>query len=116
MPEPDEQQEMVAYWSGIFKNDLAWVAETKGLIVGFCTRSDDLVGALYVVPEARSAGIGRRLLDLAKENRDSIHLWAYQLNIPARRFYRRERLVEVSEEIEEETNLMEIKHLWTKPS
>lgn len=116
MPAPDERQELVAYWSGVFENDLAWVAEMGGRIVGFCTRSDGLVGALYVVPEARSAGIGKRLLDMAKANRDWITLWAYEKNKHARKFYQREGLIEVSREIEEETNLMEIEHRWTKPS
>lgn len=116
MPSPDERQELVAYWSAVFENDLAWVAEMGGRIVGFCTRSEELVGALYVVPEARGAGIGKQLLDLAKANSNGIILWAYERNKHARKFYKREGLIEVSREIEEETNLMEIKHRWTKPS
>ncbi|MEE9313707.1 MAG: GNAT family N-acetyltransferase [Rhizobiaceae bacterium] len=116
MPAPDERQELVVYWQGIFESDLAWVAEIGDHIVGFCTRSDELVGALYVIPEARSAGIGKHLLDLAKANRDWIALWAYEKNTPARKFYQREGLIEVSREIEEETNLMEIKHHWASSS
>lgn len=116
MPAPDDRQELVTYWGGVFENDLAWVAEKEGRIVGFSTRSDELVGALYVVPEARSLGIGKRLLDLAKADRDWVNLWAYEQNRQARKFYAREGFIEVARELEEETNLMEIKHRWTKPA
>ena len=116
MPLPDERLELVDYWSGVFVNDLAWVAEMGGRIVGFCTRSDELVGALYVVPEARSAGIGKRLLDMAKANRDWISLWVYEKNKHARKFYQREGLIEVTREIEDDSKLMWIEHRWTTQS
>lgn len=79
-------------------------------------RGDDNIGALYVATEARSAGIGKRLLDMAKENRDWITVWAYEENKHALNFYAREGLVEVPREIEDETNLVNIEHRWTKPN
>ena len=82
---------------------------------GFCTRDDDSIGALYVATEVRSTGIGKRLLDMAKADRDWITVWAYEKNTDALRFYRREGLVEVSRAIENESNLMNVEHRWTRP-
>jgi len=74
------------------------------------------MGALYVVSEARSTGIGKGLLDKAKENRDWITVWAYEKNSDALRLYKREGLVEVCREIETSSNLMNIEHRWVRPS
>ncbi len=110
-----EHQEMVADWGDFFETNLVWVAEVEGRIVGFCTRDDDNIGALYVAKEARGAGIGKHLLDAAKADRDWITVWTYEKNIHALNFYKREGLIEVSREIEDETNLMNVEHRWTKP-
>ncbi len=111
-----EHQEMVADWSDLFETDLVWVAEFEGRIVGFCTRDDDNIGALYVATEARSAGIGKHLLDAAKADRDWITVWTYEKNVHALRFYKRECLIEICREIEDETSLMNVEHRWTKPN
>ncbi len=116
----DDLKPMQDFWIDIFKNDLVWVAETHDRIVGFCTRGvddgPDNIGALYVVSEVRSTGIGKGLLDKAKQNRDWITVWAYEKNSDALRFYKREGLVEICREIETDSGLMNIEHRWTKPS
>lgn len=116
MVELDERESMQAFWADLFRTDLVWIAEVDDLIVGFCTRDDDNIGALYVIAEERGTGIGKRLLDTAKKNRDWITVWAYEENKCALRFYKREGLVKVRCEIEKESNLMNIEHRWTKPS
>ncbi|TQV69851.1 GNAT family N-acetyltransferase [Denitrobaculum tricleocarpae] len=116
MAELDDLQPMQAFWRDLFETDLVWVAEMGDRIVGFCTRDDDNIGALYVVAEARRTGIGKRLLDMAKADRDWITVWVYEKNIHALRFYKREGLLEVSREIEHESNLMNIEHRWTNPN
>ncbi|MEL6947704.1 MAG: GNAT family N-acetyltransferase, partial [Pseudomonadota bacterium] len=95
--------------------ETAWVAEDTGTIVGFCVRQDDNLTGLYVAREARGRGIGKALLDLAKANRDTITVWAYEQNPHARKFYRREGCVEISREVEEGTSLIDVEHRWTKP-
>lgn len=116
MAELDERQPMQDFWYDIFETELVWVAEIEDRIVGFCTRGDDNIGALYVVADARGTGIGKRMLDMAKADRDWITVWAYEKNKHALRFYQREGLVEVCREIEEESNLMNIEHRWIKPT
>jgi GNAT superfamily N-acetyltransferase len=111
-----EHQEMVADWSDFFESELVWVAEIEDRIVGFCTRSDDNIGALYVAIEARNTGIGKRLLNMVKVDRDWITVWVYEENKHARKFYQREGLIEVSREIDDESNLMNVELRWTKPN
>ncbi|MCH9807839.1 MAG: GNAT family N-acetyltransferase [Alphaproteobacteria bacterium] len=110
----DDLQTLAAFWRGVFEKDLVWVAEENGVIVGFCVREDEFICGLYVDREARCCGVGRRLLDLAKFDRDWIIVWAYEANMRARKFYRREGLVEICRELEKDTNLMNVEHRWTR--
>ena len=117
MPELDDLEPMEEYWKGIFKNDPTWVAELNSKIIGFCVRNignENNIGALYVVPEARNSGIGKHLLDLAKEGCDYITVWAYELNTKARSFYHREGCIEISREFDTSVNLMDVEHRWKR--
>ena len=114
--EPDSHHELVSIWNGYFKVFLVWIAEDEGNIVGFCTRNDDNISALYVATDARSKGIGKCLLDAAKADRDWITVWAYEKNVQALKFYKREGLVEISREVEDGSNLVDIEHRWTNSS
>lgn len=119
MTKVDDLEPMTAYWRERFGKDCVWVAEIDAHIVGFCVREEDNIGALYVARDARRLGVGKKLLDLAKENREWITVWAYELNTRARSFYRREGLVEVSRETEhyeDGVSLVDIEHRWIRPS
>jgi GNAT superfamily N-acetyltransferase len=77
-----------------------WVAELEGNVVGFAALSDDLLGHLYVHPDAQRRGIGTALLEVVKRERpNGIRLWVFQRNEDARRFYVRHgcRLVELTD-------------------
>jgi len=67
-----------------------WVALDGDSIVGFMTLSPGWLEQLYVDPDRLGQGIGRQLLDLAKERQpDGLLLWTFQVNDRARRFYER---------------------------
>ncbi|MCC6991002.1 MAG: GNAT family N-acetyltransferase [Acidobacteria bacterium] len=78
------------------------VAEQDGVPVGFCYLIADadpprgtLLDNLHVAPGARGAGLGRRLLACAAEEIAArhwprgLHLWVFDANTGARRFYER---------------------------
>ena len=113
----DERSSMERWWGEHFQDEMAWVAENNGVIIGFCSRqrSNNNISALYVVPESRNEGVGKQLLDLAKENCNQIIVWAFELNHDARKFYQREGLVEIGREIDEDLNIVDIEHHWTRP-
>jgi GNAT superfamily N-acetyltransferase len=56
--------------------------------------ADGCVTALYLSPEARGRGLGGTLLDDAKAGRRALHLWTFEKNAGARRFYAREGFAE----------------------
>ena len=111
----DDLEPMAASWKDLLTPGMAWVATRGDQVVGFCVREDDNITGLYIAKSARSQGVGKRLLDLAKENRDWITVWAYALNTEALRFYRREGLVEICREPEPDSNLMNVEHRWVRP-
>lgn len=114
--DPSEISDIETWWRDHFQNEMAWVAENEGRIVGFCSRQlhNNNISALYVVPLARNCGVGKNLLDLAKVNCDQIIVWAFELNKDARKFYHREGLVEVDREIDDELNIVDIEHHWVR--
>ena len=80
------------------------VAELNGEIVGFCrytlenlfskelTEIDGEISALYVKPELKRNGIGRKLVEYVfnefkKNGNENIVLWCLKENYPSRAFY-----------------------------
>jgi GNAT superfamily N-acetyltransferase len=93
-PMPEEAIPIVA--ARIRESDEVWVAELDGRLVGFIavehsrTLDADVLERIYVEPAEQGQGIGAALLDKAKERRPGgIHLWVFQKNEGARRFYER---------------------------
>ncbi|AUH32492.1 GNAT family N-acetyltransferase [Paracoccus tegillarcae] len=113
----DNLAPMKEFWSFIFEEEIGWVAHRNGQILGFCARTEDNITGLYVAKKARGKGLGKALLDLAKEDQQWITVWAYEKNEDARRFYRREGLIEIGREMEvfeDGSSLMDIEHRWTR--
>jgi GNAT superfamily N-acetyltransferase len=54
-----------------------------------------LIDNLHVAPESHRSGVGRQLMQRAAQWLDQmypelgVYLWAYEANVPARRFYER---------------------------
>jgi len=104
-PVPEEYVPLIA--DDLFsRHEDVWLAEKEGSPVGFLairrsrTEGWEVLEKLYVDPEAQSRGIGTVLLDQAKALRpEGLHLWVFQKNENARRFYERHgfRLVKLTD-------------------
>ena len=106
-PSWDEKRAVVALRQAIDSHDACvLVAEAAGRFVGICTAYQDMhsvrfgyrcwVEDLAVDPEVRSQGVGKRLLDAAKDwarERGATHLEldSGEARHDAHRFYERER-------------------------
>lgn len=76
--------------------DRGWttVARDGARVLGFLSRDKRKVHALYVSCHARGQGVGKALLDQAKQAMDSLSLYTFQNNVDAQRFYLREGFAE----------------------
>jgi GNAT superfamily N-acetyltransferase len=113
-------------------NQIVLLDEEAGEIRGFACAFIDadqewgtLLDNLHVVPDLKGRGLGRRLMAaiaaevLQNAIRPRLHLWAYEKNLAARRFY--ERLGGVATACEEEpaldgTHLHVVRYFWPQPS
>ncbi len=67
-----------------------WVAVDGDAVVGLLVAAEGDLDQLYVAPDRLGEGIGRRLLELAKERSPGgLQLYTFQVNERARRFYER---------------------------
>ena len=78
----------------IVKNNQIWVVESQKYPVGFMAMNNDFVDQLYIDPDHQRRGIGRSLLNLAREQSPD-HVWLYtlQVNTSAREFYEKNGFV-----------------------
>jgi len=64
-----------------------WVWEADGRVVGFIALIGNEVGAIFVEPEFQGAGIGRALMDLARDRRGELEVEVFTANAQGRAFY-----------------------------
>lgn len=110
---PDDVRAWVGTWD-LTSRDV-WVAEADGTIVGFANLTPTWLDGLYVAPGAQRAGIGSTLVDLAKSVRpEGFGLWVFEINEPARAFYRRHGFVELerTDGSANEEHAPDIKMVW----
>ena len=83
-------------------------------IDGFIGLNDDFIEGIFVKAEAQSKGIGKQLLDHAKEIKSTLRLNVYQKNKKAIRFYLREEFAIQSESVDDNTGEKELRMAWKR--
>jgi putative acetyltransferase len=87
LPELHTPEDDLDYFTSVvFTEGDVWVADA-GDVVGFCASPPGWVRHLYVHPSYQRNGIGRALLNAAKDANDELQLWTFERNEPARAFY-----------------------------
>jgi GNAT superfamily N-acetyltransferase len=66
-------------------------------MVGLIAFREGWIDQLYVLPEHQGRGTGNALLQVAQRDFNSLQLWTFQRNAPARRFYEARGFVLVQE-------------------
>ena len=79
-----ERRQIAEHWLPIAETT---ICETGGRVVGFLSLIGDEVGALFVDPDHQRRGIGRVLMDDARDSRRVLELTVFEANSPGRRFY-----------------------------
>jgi len=78
----------------ILKNNQLWVVDSGQQPVAFMAMNKDFIDQLYIHPGYQRRGLGKDLLNFARE-RSPNHLWLYTLlvNVGARAFYEKNGFV-----------------------
>lgn len=63
------------------------IYESDGRVVGFLSLIGNVVGAIFVDPDHHGHGIGRALMDDARESHRMLELDVFEANAIGRRFY-----------------------------
>ena len=96
-----------------------WVAIDEALdgspVVGMMVVAPGHLEQLYVAPGRLGGGIGRRLVELAKERSPGgLSLWTFQVNERARRFYERNGFVAVERtDGDNEEGQPDVRYAWS---
>lgn len=89
-----------------------YIDEEKNEIQGFIGLDQDYIAGIFVWREAQGRGIGKRLLDYAKEEKRKLTLNVYARNRGAVRFYQREGFRIAEEGVDEDTREKEYLMCW----
>ncbi|HHW38043.1 MAG TPA: N-acetyltransferase [Bacillales bacterium] len=81
-------------------------------IKGFTGLSGNYIAGIFVETNSQSKGVGRALLDHIKERNEGLFLQVYKKNKRAIRFYLREGFIIDNEQIDKNTNEIELVMKW----
>ncbi|MEM1276675.1 MAG: GNAT family N-acetyltransferase [Pseudomonadota bacterium] len=97
MPRCHSRESVAAHFrDDVIAQRKVWIAEEGARMAGFLALDPvGLVTDFYLAEACRGKGLGRRLLNLAKQSSaHGLSLWTFQANHGARTFYSREGFVE----------------------
>lgn len=83
-------------------------------INGFIGLNDDYIEGIFVEETMQSKGIGKQLLNHAKEFKSKLKLNVYEKNEKAIKFYLREKFSILSESVDDNTGEKEFIMIWKR--
>ena len=86
-------------------NAETWVFEDNGRVVGFVALLGNEIGAIFVHPSHSRKGIGRGLMNKARELRGELEVEVFVANTIGRAFYEKCGFEPVEEKVHDQTGL-----------
>ena len=99
---------------GMLSDAELYVYETEGKIEALVGIEDGFIAGIFVSNEMQSHGVGKRLLDKAKELNSNFSLSIYKKNQKAICFYQRERFPVKQEKMDQNAGEAEYLMTWNK--
>ncbi|GJM12630.1 MAG: acetyltransferase [Pseudohongiella sp.] len=84
-------------------NTDVWVAEVDDEVVGFIALIGNEVGAIFLDPSFQGGGIGRALMDKARQIHGTLEVEVFKENAIGRKFYDRYGFEHLAESVHEPT-------------
>lgn len=91
-----------------------YIFEQNDIIQGFIGLIDTYVAGIFVSPDFQSKGIGKMLLNYAKDKNKMLSLNVYKENIRAVNFYLHNNFIISNEQIDKNTGKIEFHMNWVK--
>ncbi len=93
-----------------------WGSFDGSEMTGIIAYREGWIDQLYILPKAQGRGCGTALLLLAQNAFGCLHLWTFQRNIRARRFYEAKgfRLVEETDGAKNQEKEPDALYFWTR--
>ena len=91
-----------------------YVYEENNVVQGFIGLIDGYIAGVFVSHDFQSKGVGKKILDYAKDKKDILSLSVYKENVRAVNFYLRECFTVFNEQIDENTGELELNMNWVK--
>lgn len=111
-PHPIEDQKRY-FMQEVLPHNTVQVARAAGELAGFVAASRESVAQLYVRLELQRRGIGRQMLDWAKDHSNgSLWLYTFARNAGACAFYERHGFVAVAHGFEPTWRLEDVRYEW----
>lgn len=109
------------YWINNFdlvksmiKESEIYIYEENNKILGFIGLSENYIAGIFIDKEFRNKGIGKNLLDYAKDKKDKLYLNVYEKNNKAMNFYIKNQFIISEKNFDDENNEYEYKLIWNK--
>ncbi len=99
---------------GLLPSSTIFIYEDNNMLQGFIGLMDHYIAGIFVNAACQSKGVGKALLDHAKEKHSQLSLHVYKRNVRAVRFYLREGFTVLKEQIDENTGEVELEMNWMK--
>jgi len=97
------------------KDNKIYIAVDDKKVVGILAFNDYELNQLYIHIDYQGKGLGKRFLDLAKENsKGRLELYTFEVNHKAQRFYERNGFKIIGRGYENEENMDDIKYEWVR--
>ena len=97
------------------KNNEVHIALLNDKVAGMIAFNETEVNQLYIHNDHQNRGIGKTLLDIAKEkSKGTLTLYTFEINKKAQRFYERNGFRIIGRNYENEENLDDIKYEWKR--
>lgn len=92
------------------------LAEREGHLAGFMAEEHGWITQLYLDPDMRRGGIGSALIADAKARSETLTLWCFAENLPARAFYEKHGFVavEFTDGAGNEAKRPDIRYRWQR--
>ncbi|MGD2102637.1 MAG: GNAT family N-acetyltransferase [Acidimicrobiia bacterium] len=101
-----ERREIIEHWLPMAETSVFVI---DGRVVGFLSLIGNEVGGIFVDPDHQRRGMGRALMDRARESRPFLELDVFEANAIGRRFYDNYGFQLVDRRIHERTGQPEIR-------